>query len=122
MVPDRSHNADGMLVFGGVSLDSYCKSRLHRFQVLNYGTTPEEERHCCHSSSSPAATGGTFAGDSAQRRQAALQQLLAIRASPTKAKKDQDTGAFLGAGLGDLEDEEEAEEGMTGGAQRLQVL
>jgi hypothetical protein len=31
---------DGFLVFGGVNLKSYCKSRIYQFQILNKWYTP----------------------------------------------------------------------------------
>ena len=43
MVPNRSHDADGFIVFGGVSLDSYCKPRLHSFSVLRFGAKSQIE-------------------------------------------------------------------------------
>ena len=37
IVPNRTEHPDGFLVFGGVSLNSYCKADFHKFSILNWG-------------------------------------------------------------------------------------
>lgn len=42
-LPNRGHGygaTDGFLVFGGVNLKNYCKSRIYQFQILNKWYTP----------------------------------------------------------------------------------
>lgn len=33
--------SDGILVLGGVNLNSYCKMRVHNLSILNYGGVPK---------------------------------------------------------------------------------
>ena len=35
VLPNRSHNADQVFVFGGMNLNNYCKAELYTFQILN---------------------------------------------------------------------------------------
>lgn len=45
MLPNRKHQPDGILVFGGVNLNNYCTSRLYQLQVVNFGKKlPHEEQ------------------------------------------------------------------------------
>jgi hypothetical protein len=46
-LPNRGHgygSTDGFLVFGGVNLKNYCKSRIYQFQILNKWYTPPTQR------------------------------------------------------------------------------
>ena len=37
MMPNRKYNPDGIIVFGGVNLNNYCRSRLFTFSIVNFG-------------------------------------------------------------------------------------
>ena len=104
MVPNRRYNPDGVVIFGGVSLKNYCKSRLHSFQILSYGAAAAKKP----TSSSPTGT---------RRQQNALHTLLSKK-SPTKTTKVRNSSAIL---MGDSEDSD-GSDAMMEHTQKLQVL
>ena len=47
-LPNRGQGSgatDGFLIFGGVNLKNYCKSRIYQFQILNKWYTPPTQRN-----------------------------------------------------------------------------
>jgi len=103
MVPNRGWNADGMLVFGGVNLNNYCKSRLHTFLISNYG--PSRDRKSSSASPKAARNNLSIAAFPDQRNN------LVAGGSPSKAELNADISVLMGK-LGGADGGEVSEEDL----------
>ena len=103
MVPNRGWNADGILVFGGVNLNNYCKSRLHTFLISSYG--PSQDQNPGSASPKAAKRNLNIRASPDQRNN------LVTGGPPSKAEKEADISVLMGK-LGGADGGEVSEEDL----------